>query len=129
MDEADQAVGRPRDDLEELCAILERAGARYVAGTTAAYRNHRGSALPPSASGREITPTLTGVDIPAHRRDKERATWLFRSCLHRLEDNLAERYECQWLINRRECETLEPSLARMSEPWPIDWFGDQPAPE
>lgn len=127
IDEADASVGRLRDDMEELCRLLVGASDRYKDGTLATYRDHEGAPLPMSASGRETTPTLLPDDVAEHREDRDRLTWLFRSCLFRTDENSAERYRCQWLVARRETARLEQCIVPRAEPSPIDWAGDLPS--
>lgn len=127
IDEADASVGRLRDDMEELCRLLVDASDRYKEGTLTTYRDHEGTPVPMSASGRETTPTLPSDAVAKHRTDRDRLTWLFRSCLFRTDENSAERYRCQWLVARREAEWLEPCIVPRSEPFPIDWGDDVPA--
>lgn len=127
IDEADASVGRLRDDMEELCRLLVDASDRYKAGTLATYRDHEGVPVPMSASGRETTPTLLPDAVAKHRASRDRLTWLFRSCLFRIDERLAERYRCQWLVARRETEWLESCVVPRAEPPPIDWAEDLPA--
>jgi hypothetical protein len=127
MDEADTSVGRLRDDMEELCRLLVDAADRYKQGTLATYRDFEGEPVPMSASGRETTPTLLPDVTAKHRTDREKMTWLVRSCLFRMDAHLAERYRCQWLTVRWETERLEPCIVPRAEPATMDWAGDLPA--
>lgn len=123
IDEADTSVARLRDDAEELCSLLRSAAIRYIDGTVDTYQAHEGKAQPVSAGGREITPTLRDTDLDQHRADRDRVTWLFRSCLHRIDPNIAEKYDCQWPIRRRDRE-VNRGLVHGPIVLPMDWMED-----
>jgi hypothetical protein len=124
IDEGDPSVARLRDDAEELCVLLRNAASRYICGTLATYREREGRASPASVSGRAMTPTLERGELDQHRAERDRLTWLFRSCLHRVEPNIAERYQCQWPTGRTKRE-ISPGLVRGPIPAPMDWCEDQ----
>lgn len=128
IDEGDPSVARLRDDAEELCVLLRNAASRYICGTLTTYREREGRASPASGSGRGMTPTLRRGELDQHRAERDRLTWLFRSCLHRVKPNIAERYQCQWPTGRTQRE-ISPGLVRGPIPAPIDWYEDQVVPD
>lgn len=127
MDEASGAIGRLREDIEELCRVLAAAADRYRLGSLAAYRKFGGAPIPWSAAGREVTPALQEDDIQTHIDGRARATWLFRSCLFRVRPELAHRYDCQWPVRRHEFERLQPPVVPGIVPLPVDWSSDLPS--
>jgi hypothetical protein len=125
--DADGAVERLRQDVEEMHQVLHKVAMACLDGTIAAYRNSEGEPVASSPAGRELSPVFTGTEEEELLAARRRFTTLMRSTLSRLGSSdwrselRAEAFESSWPLYRWESADVDHGKLWDGELAPLRW--------